>query len=463
MAAMINIPLFLLIFSGLSIVYFLVGWYASRTVTTEHDYFLAGRNLGFFTLTFTLIATQLGGGMLIGTAREAYTKGLYGISYVTGMSLGFLLLGMGLASKLRALNIATTAELFEKKYHSIRLKKLASLLSIATMCGLLVAQIVASRTLLAGLGIESNLLFVGFWSFIIAYTIAGGLRAVALTDAVQVGVIIVVFFGIFIASIFAQPYSLLEFFTRGQAMMPPLSTISWDKLLPTVLMPALFSIIEQDLAQRFFAARTQHIARWAALASCAFMMLFALVPIYFGVKARMIGLDVPVHVSPLVPVLEYVTNDLWIALALCGIIAAITSTADSLLCAISSNIAQDFEWTWIRTHVPSTLTFAKITTLLTGVIALGASYWAPNNVIDIIVRSYEISVSCLFIPLFACFFINNPSRNAARGAVCAGIIGFCWFLFYPVPFFELITVALSGGGYLAGLAIDHFAQSAKNY
>ena len=52
----------------------------------------------------------------------------------------------------------------------------------------------------------------------------------------------------------------------------------------------LAALAEQDLAQRFFAARTKKIATLSALLTGGFMILFALVPIYFGMQAKLLGL-----------------------------------------------------------------------------------------------------------------------------------------------------------------------------
>ena len=206
-----NSALFLSIFSVLAIIYFFIGLYASKNIKNNSDYFLASRDLGLWPVTFTLIATQLGGGMLLGTAERAYSIGYWGILYTLGMSLGFLMLGLGFAAKLRSLNVATTAELFETKYHSPSLKKIASLLSITTMCGILVAQVIASKTLLAGLDIHNEYIFLIFWAFVIIYTMVGGLKAVVFTDVAQVWVIILVFGGIFLYSIFTEPSSFFTF------------------------------------------------------------------------------------------------------------------------------------------------------------------------------------------------------------------------------------------------------------
>ena len=93
--------IFLTLFSVLSVLYIAMGLYASRSIETNDDYFLAGRGLGLRDTSMTLIATQVGGGMLLGTAVESYSTGWYGLLYSFGMTAGLLILGFSLASKCR--------------------------------------------------------------------------------------------------------------------------------------------------------------------------------------------------------------------------------------------------------------------------------------------------------------------------------------------------------------------------
>lgn len=447
-----NTLLFLSIFSALGILYFFIGLYASRNIKTNEDYFLANRDLGFWPVTFTLIATQLGGGMLLGTAEQAYRVGLWGILYTLGMSLGFLLLGLGFAAKLRSLNVATTAELFETKYHSPTLKKIASLLSVATMYGILIAQVVASKSLLAGLGIHNEFIFIAFWAFVILYTMVGGLKAVVFTDVAQVWVIILVFGGIFIYSLLQESstfFSFASFSSIQDKFLLEGATITTSSLIATILLPALFSLIEQDLAQRFFAARTQRIAALSAIASSIFLLSFSFIPIYFGMKAHLLNLIIPAGSSPLIPVIEHMTGQLVVILAVCGIIAAITSTADSLLCAVSSNLAQDFDFSFIG--IKDKLKLSQIVTLLTGIGALLASYSVSPDIIGILISSYEISVSCLLVPLLFAYFGTNLKKNAAIGGIISGFVGFIIFRLYPIIIpKEIAALCLSLFGYWIG-------------
>jgi len=404
--------------------YFFIGLFASRHVKSTNDYFLAGRSLGIWSVTFTLIATQLGGGMLLGTSEESYLYGLYGVFYTLSMVIGFMLLAFGFASVLRKLNVATTAELFETRYHSLPLRKFASVLSILTLSGLLIGQIVASRSVIDGLTGNSELAFLVVWLLIIGYTVAGGLYAVVLTDIFQVLFIIALFGAIFVYCLLYQPAgatsipALLDI----QQLHFSVKSILDPRFLGILLMPALFSLIEQDLAQRFFAARSRRIATLSALLAAIFIISFSIIPVYFGMQARLAGIYVPAK-DALLAYLGLITNDFVILLAACGLMAAITSTADSLLCAISSNVAQDFNLSSAmrRLGIRNQLIQSQVITLIIGCIGIAASYLMPLGVIDILEGSYALSVNALFIPLIFAYFSKNVHRNAAIAAILAGL------------------------------------------
>lgn len=430
----------------LAITYFMVGIYASRSVKTNKDYFLAGRNLGLLPLTCTLVAAQIGGGMLVGTSKDAYALGFSGLAYTIGFSLGFLLLGLGLASKLQTLSVATTAELFETKYHSVFLKKVASLFSIVTLCGILLAQLAASRAILVALGLENQIIYLVFWTLIIAYTIIGGLKAVAFTGIAQVTFIITFFVGIFIyALIFIEPASFFSWSSlkMAQAEFAP---FDWKRITGIVLMPALFTLFEQDLAQKFFAARTRNIARIGALSASVVLILFSLIPVYLGMKARLMGIVVAPDASPLIPVINALTNDIVVALAVCGLFAAIAETSTSVLCAISSNIAQDFDFSGFG--ITKSVRFSQIVTLFVGSSMFVTSYFISSNIIDILIESYALSVCCLVIPLVVCYFTDKVYTSAAFSSVGAGLFGFIFFRFVSTPLpQEVASLMLSAIGY----------------
>ncbi len=443
-----SIFIFVITLIALMVLYGFITYIAAKKITTITDYFLAGRNLGLAAVTFTLIATQLGGGMLLGTAQQAYTVGFYGLFYTIGMSIGFLLLGCGIAGRLRELNVATTAEIFQTKYNSITLKKIASILSIITLCGLLIGQVIASKTLLAGLGIANEFIFLALWLFIIVHTVIGGLQAVVITDKFQVLYIICIFTGLFFYAIYQDPVSILASSFQLQGQFSQLS-IRFSQVVAVLLMPILFALIEQDLAQRFFAARTKKIAISAALIASGFMLVFSFVPLYFGMKTKLLNLTMLAGANPLIVYIEWLLPRSLVALVIIGVLAAITSTADSLLCAISSNLAQDFDFSF--TGLKNKLTLSKIITLVIGVFALTASYFMPTDIIYILIESYAISVCCLFVPLIIAYFKKDCKKSAAIGAIAFGLVGFIFFQINPIALpHQIAALLLSALGYLIG-------------
>lgn len=438
--------LFLVAFCTLAVFYLAIGLYASKDVSNTTDYFLAGRSLGIPSVMFTLIATQLGGGLLLGTAQEAYNVGLYGIMYTLGMGIGFLILGFGLASRLQSLGVNTTAELFETKYGSTTLKKIASLLSIITLSGILIAQIVGSKSFLLSIGFDNQIVFLCFWSFTIFYTMMGGLKAVILTDIAQVALIIFIFSSLFLYSIFTNPTSLPQVLNSNFSTDP--NVFNTRTLISTLIMPILFSLIEQDLAQRFFASRSAFVARISALGAGILLLLFSFIPIYFGMYARISSISIPFGANPLMPIIGFIGGGTMFILSACAIIAAINSTADSLLCAIASNLAQDFS---LLRSIRSSLKRSQLITLLIGILAIIASYCVPGTIISILIHSYELSVYTLFIPLIACYFLPRVRYNAALYSVITSSLLLVLFFFWQPPIHEaLLIFSCSAAAYWYG-------------
>lgn len=445
--------LFLIILGTLTTIYTVFGIMASRHVKSQTDYFLAGRSLTIPAITATLLATQVGGGMFLGTAQAPFE----GLLYALGIVLGFLGLGLGVAARLRKFNVSIISEIFEISYKSSALFYITSFLSVLSMAGIIVGQIIAAKSIFVHfVGIENDIIFLSFWALIILYTMIGGLHAVIIADKIQILFIITVFSGICAYGLWTRPVAFFSNETlQSIKVLWSMSTLSVDTVLRLVAMPFFFSFIEQDLAQRFFSANTQRSAAIAAFLASILLLLFAFVPFYFGIEAQLNFAD---HISvqnPLIPVLKASTNPFFFVCGVCAILAAITSTADSLLCAISSIITMTVQ----RTHKALSLNTSRFITLITGIATLIASYCIPQHILGILVGSYEISVSCLLVPLLGAFFLQDLRKSAALYSCIAGFVSFVYFkLPYNTLWYTkwnlLVTLGLSAAGYLLGYWVD---------
>lgn len=435
-----DITAFLFFIFALQVLCLYVTTKSLKVEQTQQDYFLAGKSLTLFPLMMTLLATQVGGGIILGSAEEAYRFGWWVLLYPLGVTLGLIILGLGLGKRMAEFRVATVAQIFNVAYRSRNLKKFASCLSIVSLFFILIAQVIASSKFIRSLGVESELCFLAFWSIVIFYTVKGGLKGVIATDMVQAAFFIIVFATCFafIATSIDRPLTEI-----AQSGYSDSFTFDESKLCGWLFMPMFFMLIEQDMAQRCFAAITPQTASKAAFWAGIISFTLAIIPVSLGIVGRALNIPISEGSSVLMSVMIATTGPYMSALVGCAIMAAIISTSDSLINAIGSNISQDFDF---KLSVGS----SKI---LSAIIAIGAIIFAyfSDNVLDMLIASYEMSVSCLFIPIVIALFKRQGSPLAATGAVISGACSFVLFKFVTVPIpKELAAVCLSLAGFVIG-------------
>lgn len=433
-----NISIFVSMLFCLQFFYWLVGRRASKNLRGKEDYFLAGKNVRLFPLMMTFLATQVGGGLVLGAADEAYKFGWPVLLYPLGAALGLILLGCGIGRKLAGFQVATVAQIFETVYGSQLLKKIASLLSVTSLFMILVAQIIASNKFLAGLGFDNIPLFILFWAIVIAYTAQGGLKAVISTDIIQAAVF---------SSIFLLSFGFVLYFEPMLTVLQPPQVENFaavsSKLTGWLLMPLLFMVIEQDMGQRCFAGASPKIVSQASLLAGICTLIVCVVPVFFGSLAQATSLEVPQGGSVLMAMIAKITNPWITALVGCAVLAAIISTATSLINAISSNLSNDFA---------CKIESMQVVKGITCFISIGAIFFAFyfDNIVDLLIQSYELSVSCLFVPVVMALFRKQGHFVAASMAMILGAVGFVLFRLYPLEFpREIASLLLSLLGYLS--------------
>ena len=423
-----NLPLFIVIIVLLAAASFWLGRKAAAESKSTGDFFLMGRKLGLFGLTMTMLATQMGGGALLGACEEAYARGWNVLFYPMGMVLGMVVLGLGYGAKMRKLTLTTIPEIFEKIYQSIPLRKVASLLSILSLYLILVGQGIAARKFFISLGFNGDMLFILFWCMLVAYTVMGGLGAVVKTDILQASFILI---SLFIAVCAAFPVS-----EPAQTSVIALNEGS-TPWFTWMLMPLLFMLIEQDMGQRCFAAKNPRTVSIAALTSAGILLVVSFVPIWFGTRAAALSLAIAPGSSVLISSVQAFTNPVVATLVICAVLLAISTTADSLLCSVSSNIACDFP------ALGGSLLTSRFVTLGVGISTLVLAYML-NNVLAILMFSYELAVSVLFVPVTMAVWMDRPHKLSAALSMVFGAASFVAVRGWEVPFpQELISLTLS--------------------
>lgn len=438
----LNLPLFIFLLVTLTLASLWIGKKATKEIVTQEDYFLGGRSLGVFALAMTLLATQLGGGALMGAAEEAYLRGWGVLFYPLGMVIGLAIMGLGFGARIRSFNLTTVAELFEKRYGSPFLRKVAAALSIFSLYLILVGQAIAAKKFFGSLGF-TEVPFCLFWGALILYTTMGGLKAVVNTDMLQASFILGVFLLVFLSGIN---------FPETIPTQLPVEAVSKSSGLPWMtwlLMPLLFMLIEQDMGQRCFAARRPRTVSLASFLAAALLLISCVCPIFFGVMAQKYQLSIPEGSSVLLTATYALTNPSIATFMVCAVLMAILSTADSLLNSIGSNLACDFP-----AFKQKSLNFSRCLTAIVGLSTIVLAFLF-DNVVSVLMFSYELSVSVLCVPILVGIWKKEPRRASAVFSMVFGALGL--FFFHSLPFKELLTIGTSLVGFYLPLLVKRKA------
>ncbi len=279
-----NIMVFVGVLALLQLICLYAGQRAAANLQSQKDYFLASKEVRLIPLLMTFIATQIGGGLVLGAAEEAYQFGWSVLLYPLGACLGFVILALGIGKRLARFPVSTVAELIGVIYHSRSLKRIASLLSILSLFMILMAQVIASRKFMISLGMDHSILFLACWCIVILYTVVGGLKAVVSIDIIQALFFITVFVVGLIYILATGPFNLSHVVQSGWSSQD--FDLNSTKFSGWLLMPLLFMVVEQDMAQRCFAANSSRTVTRASAYAALCTMLVCIIPIFIGILGK---------------------------------------------------------------------------------------------------------------------------------------------------------------------------------
>jgi SSS family solute:Na+ symporter len=359
---------------------------------------LAGRRLKVFYLTFALAATHFGGGFITGSIEYSIIYGLKGgVWYGLSCGIGLILLSF-LSKELRGLTLFTAPEYLEKRYNSKFIKIFATITSLIALIGILAAQIIATSKLLAIFNINPVIGSATATIIFIVYTYYGGMWAATITDAFQLSIALIL---IVILTYIAYDGSTL-FHSHTH-----LQNISNLKIIGIIFPTIMYTLIGQDFYQRLFSAKDEKTASKAALLSGLLLCLITIFPVIIGLSLTKYGNNLTVAFNGFFKETPSFIGAMFIIIML----AAIMSTADSVLTAATSHIVKDILGDFKKVKF-NTLKLSKVCVIVVGAFALTLSFFLPT-IIDALVFSYTIYTAAIFFPLVLGFFWKRGQKSAA--------------------------------------------------
>ena len=437
-----------LLFVGLYLAFMVaLGFYAKRARRDDSlsDFYLAGRGLGAFVLLLTLYATQYSGNTVLGYPGEAYRLGfawLMSVSFMMAIVVAYLSFAPGLRRLAVRHGFVTPGDFLDFRFGSKGLSLLANVLLIVSIANYLLAQLMAMGHVTAGLSGQILPNWVGVLILvvvIILYETLGGLRAVAWTDCVQ-GVMLFVGLLALLLAVAPNPSdwtALTEWLNRNA---PEKTAVPGTELclrwLGTIVLIGFSGAVYPQAIQRIYAAsstralkRSFQILAFMPLVTTSVVVLVGLA----GIQ-RFPGLD-RIEADQLMPLMlrawaeESAFANVMALLVVTGTLAAIMSTADSVLLSLSSILAKDVLGKVVlpRASETSLTTAGKILSwLIMGVLAVLA--FSPRITLwGLIELKMEIliQVSPLFVLGVTWKRLTTP---AALTGLMAGSLAAGWFV-----------------------------------
>jgi SSS family solute:Na+ symporter len=397
------------------------GYWGLRRARSADDYLVAGRRLGPFMYIGCLAAVVLGGASTIGGVALGYDNGISGMWLVFWIGMGIIALGILMSSRLSRLGVYTVSEMLENRYGA------ASRLISAIIIAAYALMIAVTSTIAIGtvfnvvLPLSSSVAILVAGGLVVAYSVAGGMWSITLTDIIQFCIMTVgIFFLLLPLSIFAAG-GLSGMQEALPASYFDITAIGWQTIFTYFLLFFFGLMIGQDIWQRVFTARSPAIARWGSVAAGVYCLLYALAGALVGTAARVILPDLGSSDNAFARITTEVLPVGITGLVLAAALAAVMSTASAGLLASSTILANDVYAGFIARGDHNKVLVSRVTTLLVGIVVLVISL-IVSDVVGALTVAYDLLSGALFVPIVGALFWTRATAAGALASMAAGSV-----------------------------------------
>ncbi|RED97919.1 sodium:solute symporter [Marinoscillum furvescens] len=410
-------------------------WVIFRKNNNTEDYFLAGRNVGWFVVGASIFASNIGSEHVVGLAGAGAGNKIpmliYEIHAWVVLLLGWVFLPFYARS-----GVFTMPEFLEKRFSA----KSRWFLSVVSLVAYILTKI--SVTIYAGGVVVASLLGINFWVGALStvvltglYTVFGGMRAVVYTETLQAIVLVfgaaaLTFIGLNEVGGWAEMQSTLgkEYFNMWRPATDP--DFPWPSLVITSSIVGIwYWCTDQYIVQRTLTAKNLKEGRrgaiWGAFLKLLPVFLF-LVPGIVALTLKTQGKlhwDTPDQAFPVL--MSNLLPSGLRGLVAAGLLAALMSSLASVFNSCSTLFTVDI-YKKLRpdTSEKKLVNIGRVATLV--VVVLGILWIPIMQNISGVLYEYLQSVQAYIAPPIAAVFLLGIfyKRINAHGAYATLVVGF---------------------------------------
>lgn len=385
---------------------------------SAEEFVLAGRRMPVSLSSLTLVATWFGAGVMLTVADNVAVDGVKkAVMDPLGVALCLLMAAWWLARPLWELGILTLCDFYRLRYGVVA-EKISALILVPSYFGWIAVQfVVLAEVLHLVFGIPLPAGIVGVMLAGTVYTLLGGMRAVALTDAIQM-VIIVVGLVLLVAGVIwnegwrATQATVQAAFGGRPGGRDLLLAVDW------LAVGALGNLPAQDLIQRILCVRSARGAKQACYLSAGVYLLFGLAPVLLGLLA---GRLAPELANAVVMGFagETLNGPLTVVFIL-AVVSAVLSTISGAVLAPSSVIAQNLAWKSLKQRCGDReLNRAAI--VLMSLFSLATAF-SGDTTFGMLEDAYSLMLVGLVVPLLGGLWLPRRPASAAIWSMATGTV-----------------------------------------
>jgi SSS family transporter len=372
---------------------------------------------------------------MMGVSGSAYDNGMLGvIADPLGAALALFLIGFFFARLFRRLRILTVADFMAQRYGQVAAMAITATTifsNVAWVGAMLVAFGLIFETLT---GTPLIVGIIGGALVIFVYTAVGGLWAVALTDFLQMVIIVIGLVVLLVVVLLdvggwsaigpqlsADTFRLLPGENTGE---------QWLNYLRAWTIIGLVDISAQTLMQRAMAAKSERTAQNSFYLGGFGYLVFGMIPVILGIIASVSMPDLADSESVIPSLAIEHLHPVAVAIFVGALLAAIMSSADSALLGCASVIANNV-LPLVKPN-PSTqlgLIVARTAIPVCGIVAIVVAL-KIQVVFDLMLDANILGMASIIVPFILGVWWKKANRTGALSAMGAGLSAWLLALFF---------------------------------
>ncbi|MDD5255214.1 MAG: sodium:solute symporter family protein [Candidatus Omnitrophica bacterium] len=447
-----------------------LGYRGYRKTKNTLDYLVAGRSVHPFVMALSYGATFISTSAIVGFGGAAafFGMGLLWLTFLNiaaGIIIAFLVFGKRTRKMGHNLDAHTFPELLGKRFRSSFIQGFSGLVIFVFMPIYAAAVLIGSARFIETTftTVDYNIALLIYTLIILAYVLAGGLKAVMYTDAMQGSIMFVGMATLLVftytklggvtaahqalAGLTGQvPQKLAAMGHLGWTRMPALGSALWWNLVSTIVLGVGIGVLAQpQLAVRFMTVKSTKEINRAVGVGGVFILCMTGVAFVVGALSNAYFFNHPQfgkislavaegNIDKIIPAFINSALPVWfVYLFMLTLLSAAMSTSSSQFHAMGAAIGRDvFEKFILKgKHVKYSVAITRVGILAGVLVTVVLGYKLPGSVIAVATAIFFGLCASTFLPSYAgALFWKGVTKAGVIASMFTGFLGTClWLLF----------------------------------